>query len=261
MLWLSSGITAQQLLAEKPFATEADITKATTNGQGILYVADNKNQVWSYDSLGQQLAYYSPERLLTIKQLVPKPGRKLVLFDRNNQSLTTLDRFLIERQTQLLQEWLPSYFIEAVAVADDNQWWMIDLNNLRLLKIDAETGQELTSVSLYDVEIDNPLRADAFWMKNNRLWLLSGNELLQFDRLGNYQQTQKLPPARVYQAADGRLYYISENKVGWLDVVSQEVKEVIYPDLTRYSTLTGDLNKLWLFERNKSIPFRILPSK
>ena len=258
-LFATTKLAAQQLLTEKEYKLPAKVNKITINAQGVWFVADSKNQIWAFDSLGQQIALYSPERLLTITQLIAKPGRQVEIFDKNNQSLTRLDRFLVERQVSMLADWFPNRYIEAIALADDNQWWMIDPGAMELIKVDAETGEILTKVSLYDIKTDKPLAVNQFWMAGNSLWLISNTELLQFDRLGNYIQNYKLPAASRYFTSQNRIFFIGQqDTIGWFSLTRQEVVQVVFPGASNYQIITGAGNYIYLLNEDKVLPMQML---
>ncbi|WP_040396959.1 hypothetical protein [Cesiribacter andamanensis] len=255
--------TAQKLLLKESFAIPTAVA-ATQDVQGALYLATQQGQVHQLDGSGKKLGQFSPDDMLYINSLQALPGLHLLLFDRTNQQLLWLDRFMTLKRSYSLagdnRSGLSSPgLIDAVAPAEGNALWLVDGSQQRLLKQQLPEGEVLLSVPLNLVSTAQKLAISYMREHKGKLYLYSsGSGMLVFDIQGNYEQTLKMPEARDLWLEGGRFYFTRPGYLGFLDLDTKEVIQIPVLDKDVRQLLVKG-STIWLLGQGQAVKYLLMP--
>lgn len=150
-----------------------------------FYLVDHKNFVIQFDSNGKELFRYSSNRYGDLKSIDVSNPQKILLFYNDFQTVVILDNTLSELDQYFLEE-LGFWNIQATALSNDNQLWIFDQNQKKLLKINQK-GQILLESNTI---VNEPLASEDITQmleKNNKVYLnADGQGMMIFDNLASY---------------------------------------------------------------------------
>lgn len=250
--------SAQTLLLKQTFAVPRAVAVAQ-DVQGNLYLATQQGQVLQYSPKGQKLGTYSPDEMLSISSLQALPGLQFLIFDKANQQLHWLDRFLTQAGSYRLGTDGKSGFVDAVATAEGNGLWLIDGSQQRLIKQQFPGGEQLVSIPLNLVAKTDQMKFNYLREYKGKIYLYSPTAgFLVFDALGNYQLTHDLPGLQSLWLDEGRFYFLQKNMLGFLDLQTNEV--IRLPILeAKADHLLVKGNQLWIFQGGEAFNYLLMP--
>jgi hypothetical protein len=265
---LASPAAAQTLLHKETFSIPTPVA-ATLDVQGNLYLATGQGQVHQLNASGKKGGLFSPDDLLYINSLQAIPGLQLLLFDRTNQQLYWLDRFLTLKGNYSLQadgrqgHTRPGHsrpgLIDAVSPAEGNGLWLVDGNQQRLLKLQLPEGEVLLSVPLNLVSTAEKVAISYIREHKGKLYLYSkGSGMLVFDAMGNYEQTLKMPAVDDLQLEGGRFSFPRRGYLGYLDLDTKELIQIPVLDKgVRHILVKG--SSIWLLGSGEANRYVLMP--
>lgn len=227
-----------------------DVWEFTTDKLGNLYVADDK-VISKYDLNGNFLCSYSDYDFLNFRYLDATDPFKLMLFSPEFQNIRLLDSYFgLSGQLYLFN--YPEMGLPALASAtDDGNYWIFDRQNLVLRKIDMRGNVLISSTYLYLLYERNYLPT---YMHSNRDWIImnnQNNELLVFDRFGNYYKGVVLDSAEFQQVTGNLLFFIQNNKLIAFNFTELKQSTVETPDLSDVSAIRIESQRLYIFRKNQ----------
>lgn len=174
-------------LSASPVAVAMDI-------QQRVYVALDKGKIVQYDSVGKELAYYSPTQVAEVTMLEARFGVRLYAFYQDLQSFTVFNRFL-----QPIEQYrLPADkigFAQTVAWGADRTLWVWDSQEVALKKYNPITQEVTLQVSLWQVLPTEAENTDIVRLQEyeNRLYVFTNKEVFVMDIWGNWLMTLPSP--------------------------------------------------------------------
>ena len=111
---------------------------------GFIYLVTNENEIIKLDSDYKKLHSYSINRLGSIKNIDVKNPQKIFVYFDEYATIVYLDNTLSEIKRIDLEE-LEYWDVQGATVARDNNIWILDYDNLRLVKINEAGKIELSS--------------------------------------------------------------------------------------------------------------------
>lgn len=152
---------------------------------GYTYLVNTNNEILKLDKNYKLLHRYSINRLGTIKNIDVKNPQKIFVYFNEYATIIYLDNTLSEINRIDLEE-LGYWGIQGATVARDNNIWLLDYDNLRLIKISEAGRIELSSneqteglAGLRDAE-------PQLYAKGNQLYLRSDQGVSIYDEFGTY---------------------------------------------------------------------------
>lgn len=156
--------------------------------KGFFYVADINGNIQQFKPNAEKGLLYSPAQQIRPTVLDAWNGLSIMVFSRDFQEFTLLDRFLsAEKSTPIPNS--KSSFAAMATISNDNNLWVLDVSNFSLNKFQLNTGRLLFSNPL-DLKLREELREPiGFTEYQNYLYLtdLSLNVYL-FDNSGVFLQ-------------------------------------------------------------------------
>lgn len=222
-----------------------------------FYVADDKGNVFKYDSLGTQLLRYSPQKRAKVSLLESWRGINIFIFYRELQEYTILDRFLTtSNQNFSFQKDRENNekrvgFARLATVASDNNIWVFDDEDFSIKKYNTRNNSVVLHVPL-DLILD-PSYYELTYMREyqNLLFINDKNKgILVFDNLGNYKTTIPQIGIEYYNFLGNDLYYLSEGKLIIIDIYTSRKQELNLPSNKNYKYVLLAETKSYLFTQD-----------
>jgi hypothetical protein len=239
------------VLKDSPVAVATDI-------QQRVYVALNKGKIVQYDSVGNQLAYYSPTQVAEVTTLEARFGVRLYAFYQDLQSFTVFNRFL-----QPIEQYrLPADkigFAQTVAWSADRTIWVWDSQDIALKKYNPMTQEVTLQVSLWQVLPTEAQSTDIVRMQEyeNRLYIFTAKEVLIMDIWGNWLSTLSSPTLACLHAE--KLWALVGKEIQSTNLYKPTEKNSLacpsLPENVLFLHLAPQ--RLWTFEANKMVIWRL----
>ncbi len=209
LLGTSFGFVQAQTASE-PLATKIKILEMDRLGQ--LYLVNENQEVLKYSRNGQLLARYSNLQLGAVGTLDASNPFAILVYYPSFQKAIILNRNLTEVSLFDLQEF-GFWEVPTVALASDNNIWLVDpLDNI-LIKVDAQGNRLVQSANILQQTGISPsiLRIreveQSVWMSTDQQFIW------QYDVFG--QWVQKLPftfSSPVIQILRDRFFFLHEGE-------------------------------------------------
>ncbi|WP_224996817.1 hypothetical protein [Cesiribacter sp. SM1] len=249
---------AQTLLFKGNFAVPKAVATAQ-DVQGNLYLATPQGQVIQYNGKGQKGVSFSPDEMLSISSLEALPGLQLLLFDRTNQQLLWVDRFLTQSGSYRLSADNNAGFIDAVAAAEGNGIWLVDGSRQRLLKQQFPGGELAVSIPLNLVAGSSQMKFNYLREHKGKIYLYSPTTgFLVFDAMGNYELTHDLPGLHSLSLDEDRFYFLQRNQLGYLDLKTHEVVRIPLVEASPEHLLVKGRD-IWVFNKGEVYHYLMMP--
>lgn len=237
----------------KSFKTEP-IQTVSIDPYFNFYIADDRGNVFKYDSMGNQLLRYSPQKKANVSLLDAWRSVTIFVFYKTIQEYTILDRFLTTsnanfsfRQERENNE-KKIGFARLATLASDNSLWVFDDIDFSLKKYDPRINQVIVHSSL-DLILD-PSYYDLSHMREyqNLLFISDKNSgILVFDNLGNYKTKIPVEGVNYFNFLENKLYFISGNQMIIFDIYTSTQKSIPLPVGKKYNYVLLADNKTYLF--------------
>lgn len=250
--------TAQRLLLQESFPIPSP-TAVAQDVQGNLYLATQQGQILQYNPAGKKLGSFNPDELLYISSLQALPGLQLLAFDRTNQQLHWIDRFNTLAGSYAIGSDKNTGFADVVAAAEGNSLWLFDGGQMRLIKKQLPGGETTLSVPLNLVLKEENLKFTYLREHKGKLYLYSPTAgLLEFDAMGNYQQTHLITGLDGLWLEENRFYFLQKNVLGYLDLQTKAVVKIpILEGKATHIMVKG--GKIWLLEPGQAYHYLLMP--
>ncbi|MGB0521664.1 MAG: hypothetical protein ACPGJS_01830 [Flammeovirgaceae bacterium] len=177
-----------------------------------IYGISNTGAVVKLDSLGNQLAIYSPPQNNDISLIEAWQAVKVFLFYEETQSFTLCDRFLGNCMSYNFPETMG--YVSMATLAADGSIWLFDQDDFAIKKYNIRT-QQITLENPINLLIDEPEFAVQYMREyQNQLFILSEEHLYQFDLFGNLNTTKNRSVSSNWIGFLGNeLYYLDQNQL------------------------------------------------
>lgn len=186
-VWAQSAQWQADTLAVMP----ANVVQAATDQYNRVLLALETGSLVAIDAQGKLIYEYAPQQLSAPTLIEAAATQRVLLFYREWQQITLLDRFLSLISTFDLQE-LGSGYVRLATRAQNNSYWLIDEVDFSLKKTDPQASQIWASTPLnLLIEPGNYLFAYLREYQNNLYVSDVKSGILVFDNMGGY--VRKIP--------------------------------------------------------------------
>ncbi len=169
------------------FTLEQPMKQLYVDALQQIYVVSEDNRLIKYDSTGQQLFMFSNALLGNIQKVDVTNPMNIMVFYYDYQTIVLLDRTLTKPKELVLWD-LDLVDVDAVALSSDNQIWLYDKNNFRLLKMNSE-GKVLLESANISLLTANSLQARHLQEHATKVWLNDPKlGIFVFDLFGKFLQ-------------------------------------------------------------------------
>jgi hypothetical protein len=233
ILWvvMSYQLVAQDTTFLKKISIEKPIALSIDKQQNI-FLADEKGNIFKYDSSGKQVLRYAPEKIGLVNSLEAWQRQQIFVFYQEFQEYLFLDRFLNPTSRQKFP-FESVGFAQTATISANHQIWLFDAQDFSIKKFDPQLQQVLIHTSL-DLILD-AATYDMVWMREyqNRLFLVDAkNGILLFDNLGNYQQTLAYTGVQYLSFKEDKIFFVKDNQLFEVDIYTLEEKKNALPSIS-----------------------------
>lgn len=164
----------------------SSIYDITLDHMGNIYIVDDQGTTSKYTREGQLSIEYAPVQMARVYDIVANSQLKVLLFYKDLQEFTILDRYLSSPVTYRLEDFGLGY-IEQVTPNLQPTIWGVDISDFSLKLIDLRENRLLEQKSLARVLNRQEANILSFHSYQNRMYLVDGHSGVQvFDNIGNY---------------------------------------------------------------------------
>lgn len=214
-----------------------NVTLITEDRLGNFFLVQKDGKIKKYDPDGKVLAS-GVEKSLTLIEPWYQPS--IFTYVRSKQKYMVYGRNFENRQEFEIE---PALAIEPFLVCPthDNKLWILDHADLSLKKVNRYTNEVI-----YEFEIDSTLVApnsDYIYLREylNLIFLLDKNSgILILNHLGNVINKIEIANLKSFYFYGEDLYYLQENKLTFINILTEKQREVLLPMDTQQAILTDE---------------------
>lgn len=228
-----------------PSDIEVNVFLAEIDKLGNLYVVTDKNILIKYDKNNREKYRYANKRSGRITQLdVSNPLKILLFFDDFNY-LLVLDATLTEVIDFKIEDFEMTD-ITAAAIANDDNYWVYDPVQFRLLKINHRGIILTQSSNTNDFGMDGTNISRIRESGNFVILCDNSKGFYIFDNLGQYVKTLDIPNVDYFQFYGRSIFYYAGNMLRAANIQTGLTTDVIvaenilHPDSLMYIMETPD---------------------
>lgn len=247
LCFLANSLLLSQTL-EKTYSFDLGYspTAASIDRQGYLYFSNNQGAIDKLDKKGNQIYHYSPQKQGAPTLIDAWQGLRTFVYYQNFQEYILLDRFLNASERYSINSNQISDFSGLVTLANDNNLWILNNQELSLKKIDIN-NREL----LIDNQLNLSLDIEAWNIKfirsyQNYLFIGDAKEgIFVFDNLGNYSEKITGQGIDFFTFAGDDIVFLSDQKLQMIHLYNKTKREISLPDLP-YQFVLMENNQIFL---------------
>jgi hypothetical protein len=202
---------------------------AYLGNQKKLYLIDQNANLRSYDSQGEVLEIFSPQRRIIPSLLNVQNNIRPFLFYQEAQEYAFLNRFLTEIETYNIGGQGQIGNVQMAVPAQDNGLWLIDESDFSLKKYFPQNQTLTVNTPLAPVLAEMSLEVVQMEEYQNRLFVgLKSGRTLIFDNLGNYLRSIQAQSFSFFQQ---EILFIDaqRNALVWQNIYVGNQREIVFP--------------------------------
>ncbi len=255
-IMLSSCSTSKSTLVTPDYKVNIPVEAKLMNVDefGFIYVVTHDNTLIKYDRKGEQLYKYSPIHLGDIEKIDLTNPHKIMIFFPDFQIIKFLDNTLSEISSFLLSK--VGDEITQVAMSNDNNIWLYDMINRKILKVTHSGNELFSSQPLSDI-VDGVFSPTFLYENNNQVYIYDANAgLLIFDFSAHFIKRYILPDKQVIYVDNDFFTYIEGHEIKSDNYSDNTVDLKDINQSLAYKPLTANYyNGKWIVLSEKGIVF------
>ncbi|MBX9852287.1 MAG: hypothetical protein K2X86_11100 [Cytophagaceae bacterium] len=230
------------------------IRKVSIDPYNNIFVADDKGNLFKFDSLGNETHRYSPSRKADITLVEAWRAMNIFIFSRELQEYNILDRFLttstpnFKFKDETEDEEKNIGFARLATIASDNNLWVFDDENFSIKKYNTRLNEVMIHSPL-DLILDAQ-SYDLTHMREyqNLLFISDRNSgVLVFDNLGNYKNKIDFKNIDNFNFLGDQIYFIADGKLILHNIYTGIAKQISFPSSKEYRSVLLTDNKGYFF--------------
>ncbi|OEK01798.1 hypothetical protein BFP97_09840 [Roseivirga sp. 4D4] len=248
LLCLVSGSFLQAQSLEKTYSFDLGYrpTAASIDRQGYLYFSNNQGAIDKLDKKGNEIYHYSPQKQGTPTLIDAWQGLRTFVYYQNFQEYILLDRFLNASERYQVNSNQISDFSGLATLANDNNLWILNNQELSLKKIDINDRELLIENQLnLSLDIDS---WDIKFIRSYQNYLFIGDSkegIFVFDNLGNYSEKITESGIDFFTFTGDEIVFLSSGKLQMIHLYDKTKREISLPDLP-YQFVLMENNQIFL---------------
>jgi len=199
-----------------------------------IYVADKQGNLTLYNAQGDSLFRYAPRQPATLHILEAWKGLKILLFYRDLQSYTWLNRFLVETQNKILSNEQIG-FARLLTYAADGNLWIFDDQDFSLKKYQPDQNRVLLSTPCDLLFSPRNYQLTFIREYQNQVFLVDKNlGIFVFDNFGNFKKKMYIRNINFITFFGDYVTYFQENALYLQSLYKQETLKINLPIEHKY---------------------------
>ncbi len=236
--------------------TMAEPQMVSTDIYNHIYIADEQGNVTQYNAQGDSLLRYAPPQPARIHILEAWKGLKILLFYKDLQSYTWLNRFLVATQNKVLQNEQIG-FTRLLSYAADGNLWLFDDQDFSLKKFQDNQNKVLLTTPC-DL-LFSPRNYQLTFLREyqNQVFLIDKNSgIFIFDNFGNFKKKLDIRNVNFVTFLGDYVTYIQENVLYLQHLYQNQLHKIILPIEHHYKDFFAiTATHLYLFSGNQMLVY------
>jgi len=204
--------------------------------KGNIFVADNNFTLYKYDTKGKPVTNVNIKSYGEITSIDCTNPFEIYVFHKDQNIIVFYDNMLNVRGELRLNDYFLSN-VSCVARSYDNNIWVVDLSQYKLLKIN-KAGEVISESAYLNSILSTKLNIYTLWEYNNEVYLadsLVGVHV--FDMYATYSNTHYTPNNKAAIGVNGRMYLSIGGKLHLYNTLIRDLikTELSLPNYTSFS--------------------------
>ncbi|MFN3315576.1 MAG: hypothetical protein ACK40K_02105 [Raineya sp.] len=196
---------------------------------GHIYIADRQGNITQYNAKGDSLLRYAPTQPASIHILEAWKGLKILLFYKDLQSYTWLNRFLVATQNKILQNEQIG-FVRLLTYAADGNLWLFDDQDFSLKKYQPDQNKVLLTTPCDLLFSPKNYQISFLREYQNQVFLVDKNfGIFIFDNFGNFKKNLHIRNINFITFLGDYVTYIQENTLYLQNLYKGHQLKIILP--------------------------------
>ncbi len=221
-----------------------------------LYTVNTEGELSQFDHGGETIANFGTAPFGNPSHLQVR-GLRTFLFFENTQQFIFLNQFLSHRgEIHTIPESVG--YVRLATLSNDNHIWLLDDQELNLLKFNLEYQQIIMENALINLFAHADLHPYLVEEYQNRLYIGDRHQgVLVSDILGKYLKTIKVPGDVDFNFTKEYLYFLLDSQIHFYHLYHDTRFTLPLPDGKNYSHVNIMGDHLWLCSKEFMDLFRI----
>lgn len=221
------------------------------DSKGNIFAADNNFTLYKYDTKGNPITNVNIKSYGEITSIDCTNPFEIYVFHKDQNIIVFYDNMLNVRGELRLNDYFLNN-VSCVARSYDNNIWVVDLSQYKLLKIN-KIGEVIAESAYLNSTLSSELNIYSLWEFNNEVYLadsLIGVHI--FDMYATYSTTHYTPKNKAAVGKNGRMYLSIAGKLHLYNTLARDLikTELSLPDYTSFSLYN---KALYYYSKNKVI--------
>jgi hypothetical protein len=224
-----------------------------TDAEGNFYVADNQHSLFKYNSKGVLITNVNIKTYGAISSIDCSNPFEIYIFYRDQNIIVFYDNMLNSRGEIRLNDY---YFtnVSCVARSFDNNIWIVDMSEYKLLKINKK-GDILLETPYLNNVLTSGLKPFKLWEKDNSVFMAdSVNGIHKFDHYANHISTYYFNQYKAICHSSNFFFFEKDNTLFRYHILTRE-PEKLKITLVDKALFTVDNNTFYIYVNNKIISY------
>lgn len=200
----------QQEQRNAKYIIPGDFKDMEVDRLGFIYLINYKNEIFKYDEYFKLLFKTSYNTLGTIDYIDVSNPQKVLVYHSDFQNVLFLDNTLSQINTLNLES-LGFWNIGTVAPSNDNLIWIYDPVNYKLIKINENGKEQLSSNELFSGGIQGR-NSPRIISRDDKIYLFTEEQLMIFNIFGDFDKAINLSNNGI-QFFSSDIVYNKENQL------------------------------------------------
>lgn len=223
------------------------------DNKGNFYVADKEHSLIKYTNNGSEVTRVNIKAYGEISSIDCSNPFEIYVFYQDQNIIVYYDNMLNFRGETRLNEYFFNN-VTCVARSFDNNIWILDLSEFKLLKVSKKGDILLESPYLNNI-LSNNLNPFKIWEAENKLYIAdSVNGVFAFDILGTYSTTYYIYGLTDISQSQQFFYYQTNGNIISYNPLTRESVPLKYNTLDSRGLIYHD-SKLHTFSQNNLISY------
>ena len=245
---LAGRVSAQDTILLQNVNT---IVCMSIDSKGNIFAADNNFTLCKYDTKGKLITNVNIKSYGEITSIDCTNPFEIYVFHKDQNIMVFYDNMLNVRGELRLNDYFLSN-VACVARSYDNNIWVVDLSQYKLLKIN-KIGEVIAESAYLNSTLSNELNIYTIWEFNNEVYL--GDSLVGvyvFDMYATYSTTHYTPNNKAVVGKNGRMHLSIAGKLHLYNTLARDLikTEVSLPKSTSFSLYN---KALYYYSKNNVI--------